>query len=79
VHEPHCDPFLHHSNDDSSDTDADSETVAINREQPPVRTHIYCTPHVDNRLAGKSITKEYFDIFNNEIGLWSLCSCEEEY
>jgi len=40
VLEPHRDPFLHPSDDDSSDTEADSENACIDAEQPPVRTRI---------------------------------------
>ena len=79
VHEPHHDPFLHPSDDDSSDTEADSENACIDPEQPPVRTRICGTPQLDNRLAGKPISNEYFDIFDDEIDLWSPFSCEEEY
>ena len=79
VHEPHRDPFLHPSDDDSSDTEADSENACIDPEQPPVRTRMYCTPELDNHLAGKPISDEYFDIFKDEIDLWSPFSGEEEY
>jgi len=79
VHEPHCDLFLHPSDDNSSDTEADSENACIDPEKPPVWTRIYGTPHLDIRLAGKPISNEYFDFFDNEIDLWSLFSCEEEY
>jgi len=75
VHETHRDPILHHSDDDSSDTEANSETACIDPEQLPVRICIYGTPHLDNRLAGKPISNKYFHIFNNEIDLWSLFSC----
>jgi len=40
---------------------------------------MYGTPHLDNRLAGKPISTEYFDIFHDEIDLESPCSSEEEY
>ena len=43
------------------------------------RTRICGTPHLDNRLAGKPISNEYFDVFDDEIDLWSPFSCEEEY
>jgi hypothetical protein len=51
----------------------------IDSEQPPVLTCIYGTPHLDNRLAGKPISNQYFVVFNVEIDLWSPFSCEEEY
>jgi hypothetical protein len=79
VHEPHHDPFFHPSDDDSSVTEADSENACIDPEQPPVRTRTCGTPHLDNCLAGKPISMEYFDIFNDDIDLWSLFSCKEEY
>jgi len=79
IHEQHRDPSLHPSDDNSSNTEAESENACIDREQPPVRTHIYGTPHLDNRLAVKPISNEYFDIFKDEIDLWSSFSCEKEY
>jgi hypothetical protein len=79
VPEPHHHPLLHHSDHDSSDTDADSENACIDPEQPPVRIHICDTQHLDNRPAGKLISNEYFDVLEDEIDLWSLLSCEEEY
>jgi len=79
VHVPHHDPFFHPSDHHSSDTEADSENACIDPEQPPVRTRICDTPHFDNRLAGKPISNEYFDVFDYEIDLWSPVSCEEEY
>jgi hypothetical protein len=71
IHEPHRDPFLHPSADDSSDTKADRENACIDPEQPPVRTRICGTPSLDNWLAGKLISNKYFDIFNDESDLWS--------
>jgi hypothetical protein len=44
VHEPHRNPFLHPSNVDSSDTEADSENSCIDLEHPPGQTHIHGTP-----------------------------------
>jgi hypothetical protein len=79
VHEQHHNPFLHPSDYDSSDTEADSENACIDPEQPPVQIHICGTPHLDHRLAGKPISNEYFNVFNNEIDLWSPFSGEEEY
>jgi len=79
VHEPHHDAFFHPSDDDSSDTEADSKNACIDPEQPPVWTRICGTPHLDNRLAGKHISNEYFNFFNDEIDLWSPFSCDEEY
>jgi hypothetical protein len=79
VHEPHYGLFLHPSDHYSSDTEADSEMGCIDSEQPPVLTHICRTPHLDNRLAGKPISNQYFVVFDIEIDLWSPFSCEEEY
>jgi hypothetical protein len=79
VHEPHNDPSLHPSDDDSSDTEADIENVCIDPVQPPVRTHICSTTHLDNRLASKPISDEYLDVFDDAIDVWSSFSCEEEY
>jgi len=78
-HEPHHDRFVHPSDDDSSDTEADGENGCIDPEQPPVRTRICGTLHLDNHLAGKPISNEYFDVFDDEIDLWSPFSCKEEY
>jgi len=41
VHEPHCNAFLYSSENDSIDTEADSENVCINLQQPAIRTHMY--------------------------------------
>jgi len=79
IREPHHDPFLHLSDDDSSDTEADSETACINLDQPPVRTRIYGTPHMDCHLPSKPISNQYFDIYDDGIDLGSPCSCEEDY
>ena len=53
--------------------------VCIDPEQPPVRTRICGTPHLEDRPAGKPISNEYFDVFDDEIDLWSPFSREEEY
>jgi len=79
IHEPHRDPFLHPSDNDSCDTEADRENACIDPEQPPVWTRMNGTPHLDNRLGWKPIINKYFAIFDNEIETWSLCSCVEEY
>jgi len=78
VHEPHQDPFLHPSCNNSSETEADSEDACINAEQPPVRTRIYVTPHLDNGLARNAISINHSDIFDDEIDPGSPFSCEEE-
>jgi hypothetical protein len=67
IYEPHRDTFLYPSEDDSSYTEADSETASIDQEQPLVRTHMYGTVHFDDRLASKPISNEYFNIFDNQI------------
>jgi len=69
VHEPHCDPYLHPSDNDSSNADADSKDACINPEQPPVRTHIYGVLYVVNRRAGSPIINEYCNIFHDEMDL----------
>jgi len=79
VQEPLHDPYLHPSDNDSSDTHADSQIMCIDPEQPPVRTPIYGTPHLDSSSAGKLISNEYVDIFDHEIDIWSPFSCEQEY
>jgi hypothetical protein len=79
IPEMHSDPLLHHSDDDSIDTEAGSENACIDPEQPPVRTRIYGSPHFNNRLSSKRISNKYFNIFDDEIDLCSPLSCEEEY
>jgi len=71
IPEPHLDPILYPSNNDLIDSDVDSENACIDAELPPVWTHIYGTSHLDDRLAGMPVTNEYFDIFQDEIDLWS--------
>lgn len=51
----------------------------IDPEQPSVLTRIAGTPRLDNRLACKPIGKKYFDIFDNEIDLWSRYCCLEDF
>ena len=58
VYQPHRDTFLHPSDNDPSDLEANCETVCIHPEQPTVRIQIYGTPHMDNRLAGKPISNK---------------------
>jgi len=40
---------------------------------------IYGTPHLDNCVASKLISNACFDIFDDEIDLWSPFPSEEEY
>jgi len=79
LHELHRDPLLHPFDDDSSDTEANSHNACIDPEQPPVWSCINGTPHLDNRPAGKPISNEYFNIFDDEIHPWSPFFCKEEY
>ena len=53
--------------------------MCIDREQPPVRTPIYGTPQLDNRLAGKPISNKNIDIFDDDIDSSSRFSCKERY
>jgi hypothetical protein len=69
VHEHHLYSFLLTSNEDSSDSEANSDNVCTDSEQPPAWTGIYGNPHLDNRLASKHITDKYIDSFENEIEL----------
>jgi hypothetical protein len=71
--------LLHPSDDDFCDTEADSRHACIKPEQPPVRTGISGTAHRDNCLAGKHISNKHFNIFDDEIDLWSRFSYREEY
>jgi len=66
-HGQHCDLYLHPSNDDSSDTEADSENACIDPEQPLFQTRSYVTLQLDNQPASKRISDEYFVILDNEI------------
>jgi hypothetical protein len=79
IHEPRHNPFLHPSNVDSSDTEDDREKAFIDLEQPPVRTRICDTPHLDHCQVGKSINIKYFDVFDDQIDLWSPFPCQEEH
>jgi hypothetical protein len=79
IHEPRHDPFLHPSDDDSINIYATSENGCIDPEQPPVWTCIWGSPHLDDDLAGKPISNEYFNIFDNESDQWSPYPCKEEY
>jgi len=79
VHELLCNHSVHISKDDSSNTEADSDKAFDDPEHPPVLTCIYDSLHFNNHLAGKPIRNKYFDIFDNEIELWSMLSWEEEY
>jgi hypothetical protein len=55
--ERHRDPFLHSTDYDSSNGDADCENAFINPEQSPVWTRIDGVPHLDNCLArSQSVT-----------------------
>jgi hypothetical protein len=76
--QPHHDPFLHRSNNDSCGTEADSENACIDPEKPPVQTRNCGTPHLENRLAGKPNSNKYYNIFDDEIDPKSSCSCEKE-
>jgi len=78
VHAPHCHPFYYPSDDNSGGTEADSENICIDPEPPPIQTHIYGTPHLDNHLASKPISNKYFDIFIDEIDIWSQFSYQEK-
>jgi len=75
VHEQHRDPYLHPSDDDSSNPVPAHKIAGIDQEQHPVSTRIDGIPHLDNCLASKPSTNDYFDIFDNEIDVWSLFSC----
>jgi len=79
VHEPHQDPSLHLSDDDSSDSEADCQNASIDPEQPPVQTRIDGHPHLDNCLASKLISNVYFDIFEDKVDLRLPAAREQEY
>ena len=70
IHDQHCDPFLHPSDNDPGDTQADSKNACIDPEQPPVRRRINAAPYKANPLASRSICNKYFDIFDDDIDLW---------
>jgi len=77
-HGPHCDLFLHPSDDDHCDTEANSENTCINLEQALRQTHIYGKPHLGNCLATKPIRKKYVNIIEDHMDLWWSISCEDE-
>jgi hypothetical protein len=69
VHELQHSHFLHPSDDDSSDTEANSENASIDPERPPFRTHVTGSPHMYKGLARKPISNECFNIFEDENAL----------
>jgi len=60
-------------------TEADRNNTCIDQQQPPVWTFIYGSSHLDNGLVGRPVSNEHFDIFDNDIDLCSLFSCDMEY
>lgn len=78
VYKPHHNAFLHHCDNISSDTDADTQSEYIDPKHPPVQIYIYGTPQLCKCLAYKPNSNKYFDIFNNEIGLLSPFSYNNE-
>jgi hypothetical protein len=74
----HRDPFVHHFTNDTCDTEAGSDDVYIDPDDPPVPICIFSTPHLDNLLACQPSSNEDFNIFDHEIALWLPLSCEEE-
>jgi len=79
VREPHPRCYPYTPEDRSSDTEAECKNPCIDPEQPPSWTRIDGTPQLDNHQAVQHISSEYFDIFENEIDLWSAFSFLEEY
>lgn len=79
VQEPHLDHFHHQSDHESRNTDANCDNAYVDAEQPPVQTHIYGAPYMDNDLTGNKNSNQDFDIFDDEIDLWSPLTCKEEY
>ena len=69
-HQLDHDPFNHPSNNTYSDTNAASENLSVNAEQPPVWSNSHGTPHLDNRRDSKPLSNKNFDIFDNGIGPW---------
>jgi hypothetical protein len=55
IREPHHDPFLHRSDDNSCDTVVASGSVFIDPEEHPVQTSIYGTASRDTHIANKPI------------------------
>lgn len=74
VHELYCNPFLHHSDHDSSYADADCNSASIDADKSSVYLCISDMPHFDTHQAGKHVRTEYVDIFDNGIDLGSLIS-----
>jgi len=79
VHELHRNHFIDPFDNDSNDPEADSENACIDPEQAPVQIWIDGTPNLDNRLVGKHISNDYFDIFDYEIDLCSPLSRKAAY
>jgi hypothetical protein len=79
IDEPHGHSVHYPFNDNSSDTDANSDFDYFNAEQPPVSTRMYGNSQWNSSLAGMTIRNWYFDIFDNEIHLWSPFPCEKKH
>lgn len=79
IHDPHLDPFLHLSNGDSNDVEANNENMLYDPVQLPVGTRNNRTPRLHNGLTGMPITNDYVNIFDDEVDLWSPSSCMEQY
>jgi len=71
VHIHHSSNFLHPCDDLLSDTEADNKNLLVNPEQPPVRTYLDDTLHLNNHLAGKRNRYERLNILENELYLLS--------
>jgi len=65
MYQPNRNLFLHLSDKDSSDAEADSDNACIYPELPAVETYIDVTLHMDNPTARKPIYNNYFHLFNN--------------
>jgi len=79
VHEPHRDYLLYPVDNDPRNSEANSDNGCFDQEQPPVRTRSYGSPHSDNGLARQPVSTNYFNSFDDQLDLWLLFLCKEEY
>jgi hypothetical protein len=79
VHEAYCELCAHTTKDHSSYIEANSEYVSVDQEKPPVQTWVCCTLPMHHRLTRQPISNECLDMLDNDVDLWSMSFCKEEY
>jgi len=79
VHELHCNRFVYPPEVHFYNIETDTERLFVDQLRPPIWTRIYGTAHCDHHLAGNYSSNEYFNIFDDEIYLYSFYSWMEKY